>query len=273
LPPCGSIPSALAAIPDRLDFTGTPSGLLRGPQGLSLIDPGGGALAWTATRQNIPWLAIAPATGSTPTTLSVVPHIVGMDPGLHAGAIVFEAAAGNSPFHVPVTLALQPGPQTVQLLVVTGLDDGMELTRSAARMADTVLRIGRGSVTALRFPSIPLTHGAQIRSAVLRTYSPYATSAVVNLRYYAEVADNCLPLAPTVGEFSRRPATVNVVNDIPGPWVARTYNASPDLVAIIQEIVDRPGWAPGNALTLFSADHSPRDHRSLTHGSSAALAC
>jgi type IV pilus assembly protein PilY1 len=116
-------------------------------------------------------------------------------------------------------------------------------------------------VTALRFPSIPLTHGAQIRSAVLRTYSPYATSAVVNLRYYAEAADNSLPLAPTVGEFSRRPPTVNVVSHTPGPWVARTYNASPDLVAIIQETVDRPGWAPGNALTLFIGDDQSPSQR------------
>ena len=83
----------------------------------------------------------------------------------------------------------------------------------------------------------------------------------LNLRYYAEATDNSLPLAPTVREFSRRPATVNVMNHTPGPWAARTYNASPDLVAIIQEIVDRPGWAPGNALTLFIADDQSPSQR------------
>ena len=44
------------------------------------------------------------------------------------------------------------------------------------------------------------------------------------------------------------------MRDTPGAWAARTYNVTPDLVTIIQEIVDRPGWVPGNALTLFIAD-------------------
>jgi hypothetical protein len=118
-------------------------------------------------------------------------------------------------------------------------------------------------LTAFRFTNIPLTHGAQIHSAVLKTYSPYATSVVVNLRYYGEATDSSLPLTPTLADFSRRPPTVNTVNDTPGPWAAGTYNATPDLAAIIQEIVDRPGWVPGNALTLFIASTLPSSVRSI----------
>jgi hypothetical protein len=261
LPPCVSGPPALVAVPDRLDFSGTPSGLVRGPQQLFLTDHNGGALAWTATPQGVPWLAIAPATGSTPATLTLVPQVVGLDPGLSTGAIVFEAAAGNSPFSIPVTLALQPGPQTIQLPLGIGLDDGSQLATHTVRTGDTVLRIGRGYLTALRFPGIPLTQGAQIRSAILRTYSPYTTSAVVHLRYYAEAADHSLPLVPVADDFSRRSSTVNIVADTPGSWVARTYNATPDLGAVIQEIVDRPGWVPGNALTILIADDLSPSYR------------
>ena len=262
LPPCASAPPTLEAVPDRLDFTGTPSGLVSGPQRLTLIEHSGGAIAWTATPQGVPWLEMAPASGTTPATLSLLPHVVGLDPGLHTGAIVFEAAAaGNSPFSIPVTLTLQPGPQAIQAPLVAALDDGTQLTRYAARLGDAVLRIGRGYLTALRFENIPLARGAQIQSVVLTTYSPYTTSAVVNLRYYAEATDNSLPLTPTVADFPSRPPTDNSVTDTPGPWVARTYNTGPDLVAIIQEIVDRPGWAPGNAVTLFIADNQSPSQR------------
>jgi hypothetical protein len=263
LPPCASVPSALQASPDRLDFTGTPSGLVRGPQRLTLTDNSGDALAWTATLQNLPWLVIAPAAGKTPATVFAVPDIVGLDPGVYTGTIVLETAAGTSPSNIPVTLAVQPGPQTIPLPLVTGLDDGSQLTRYAARTGDAILRIGRGYLAALRFPNIPLTQGAQIRSVVLKTYSPYTTSAVVNVRYYAEAIDNSLPLTSTMGDFSRRVPTVNTLDDTPGPWAARTYNATPNLVSVIQEIVDRPGWVPGNGLTLFIADNLSPGQRLL----------
>jgi hypothetical protein len=138
--------------------------------------------------------------------------------------------------------------------LAAGLDDGSQLTSGAPRLADTLLRIGRGYLTALRFPSVPLARGAQIQSAVLKRYSHYTTSAVVHLRYYAEATDDSVPLAPTIGDFSRRPPTANTVRETPGPWAGQTYNVTPNLLAIVQEIVDRPGWVPGNAITLFVAD-------------------
>jgi hypothetical protein len=263
LPSCASVPPALATVPERLDFTGTPSGLVRGPQHVTLLDQSGGVLAWTATPQSVPWLAMTPVTGITPATLALVPQVLGLDPGLYTGAIVFDAAATASPLAVPVTLALEPGPRTIPVPLPTALDDGSQPTSGVPRLADTVLRIGRGYLTALRFPGVPLARGAQIQSAVLTTYSPYTTSAVVHLRYYAEAADDSLPLAPTAGDFSRRPPTVNAVRDTPGPWATRTYHASPDLVTILQEVVDRPGWIPGNALTLFIADDLSPSQRYL----------
>jgi hypothetical protein len=38
------------------------------------------------------------------------------------------------------------------------------------------------------------------------------------------------------------------------PWPARgASHSSPQLRAVVQEIVDAPGWAEGNALALFVA--------------------
>ena len=81
------------------------------------------------------------------------------------------------------------------------------------------------------------------------------SAASIRIRYRGEATDNSLPFTGTVESLGTRSTTDAFVDDVPGPWKHMAYNASPDLRAIIQEIVDRPNWRSGNSLTVFVADN------------------
>jgi hypothetical protein len=65
------------------------------------------------------------------------------------------------------------------------------------------------------------------------------------------------------GQRSARPETTSFVEDVPLTWAADQYNSSPDLSAIVQEIVARPDWKSGHALALFIADNGSDGQRAL----------
>ena len=49
------------------------------------------------------------------------------------------------------------------------------------------------------------------------------------------------------------------MDDTPAPWVDRTYNSGPDISSVVQEVVDRPDWAPGGAMTILRLAEHPKD--------------
>jgi hypothetical protein len=59
----------------------------------------------------------------------------------------------------------------------------------------------------------------------------------------------------------------------PASWSSGGQGAaqqSPSLVDVVQEIVDRPGWAPGNDLALFISGQGTRPAESVEGDSDAA---
>jgi hypothetical protein len=76
----------------------------------------------------------------------------------------------------------------------------------------------------------------------------------VTLRYVAEAAGDSPPFSAMAGNLSRRPKTIAVVDDVPGAWTLDAYNASPELAAVVQEVVNRPDWTRGNSLSVFILD-------------------
>jgi hypothetical protein len=72
----------------------------------------------------------------------------------------------------------------------------------------------------------------------------------LTLTITAEAADN----PPTIGtanyDISGRPDTAaSVTWSVPGTaWRAGSTYRTPDLTTIVQELVNRPGWAAGNAM-------------------------
>jgi hypothetical protein len=139
--------------------------------------------------------------------------------------------------------------------VGSGADDGREDHLGNLKTTTTVLPVGSDSLAAFRFAGVGIPRGAVIRSAVLYLVPLSNTSKHVTLRYLGERSGNSAPLGGTDGDFSVRPKTQAFVDDRPAPWPREAFAPSPDLRAVVQEIVGQAGWSPGNSLTIFVADN------------------
>lgn len=132
--------------------------------------------------------------------------------------------------------------------------------------ASTSVSVGRNASTnqkyGLRFPSVPIPVGATITSAVLTFTCQQTRADTPTVRIYANAADN--PAAPTnlAQEAALVRSTASVDWTIPATTINVPFN-SPDLSAPIQEVVNRAGWAFGNALILL-VDNLATDATRLT---------
>ena len=101
-------PPSLTVSPQALTFSYTVGGAAPAAQGVSITNSGGGTLNWSATA-SASWLSVAPASGTAPSTLSVLVSPTGLGAGTYTGSVQISAAgASNSPTSVAVTLTMSP---------------------------------------------------------------------------------------------------------------------------------------------------------------------
>jgi len=98
----------LQVAPSSLAFSGAPGGADPAAKTLSVTNGGSGSVSFTAAASSTPsWLAVTPASGSAPATLTVSPTISGLAAGTYTGSVVVTApGAQGSPATVAVTLTL-----------------------------------------------------------------------------------------------------------------------------------------------------------------------
>ncbi len=101
-----------------------------------------------------------------------------------------------------------------------------------------------------RFPAIPIPPGARILSAVWRACVPPGyTGAAPNIVLHCQAADDAI--APTTAAqfdalaLTSGAAWIGIPSLSAGEWLE-----SPNIAHVVQEVVDRPGWASGNAVML-----------------------
>jgi hypothetical protein len=124
-------------------------------------------------------------------------------------------------------------------------------------------------VGGLRFAPVDVPQGATINSAKLTVVPVGGDDPNVNI--YADAVDDSSAWNIGNGTFNvtgRAKTTASV------SWVASNLGAaavdSPDLKAIIQEVVNRPGWVSGNALSLvFEYTGSGQDFGAVSRDASA----
>lgn len=105
----GGASPTIGVSPSSFNFTATAGGSNPANQTLNISNTGGGTLNWTAT-SNQPWLSIAPASGTAPSSPSLSVNITGLAAGTYNGAITVNGTgATNTPVTVPVTLTVNPG--------------------------------------------------------------------------------------------------------------------------------------------------------------------
>ena len=170
----------------------------------------------------------------------------------------FANDGGSAPFGgqsntatMRITIVKQ---MTVEYQVKSGVDD----TFGSKSGTDTFLknpRLGVGMhVAGMRFASVTIPQGSTILHASLKICAhPDGLTAWTDGFLKGEAADNP-PEFGTASHFIGPAPTTTASTPWKwtdaNPWEANAWYESPEISAVLQEIVDRPGWASDNALVI-----------------------
>lgn len=147
---------------------------------------------------------------------------------------------------------------TVEYSVSASNDDAYASSSTTQIATNIYLQIGRLNTSApyymsgMRFTNIAIPSFSQIVSANLKicSYSSNLTSTVYG-QIQGEAADNSPDFSAPLylGNIAKTTASVDWV--LSAAWTANTWYISPDISAVVQEVIDRSGWSAGNALAII----------------------
>ncbi len=158
---------------------------------------------------------------------------------------------------------------TLDLQVGAGVDDNYYRQNSGGSPTlsdnanDVPIGLFGANETALggqmRFTNVTIPQGATIDTAYLTLKSSGSDSGTTaNSRVRGKNVDNAT-IDTTTGGFEAPPFTTAVVDwDSIAAWTEGTNYNSPEIKTVIQEIVNRAGWASGNAMVIQWDDMEKR---------------
>ncbi|MFW5443452.1 MAG: PKD domain-containing protein [Methylococcaceae bacterium] len=134
--------------------------------------------------------------------------------------------------------------------------------------------IVNNQLVGLRFNSLSIPVGATITRAYIQFQADEVDSKAISLNISGENTDNALTFSMLNADISNRTRTQSSVTWSPEPWVtvgeAGSGQQSPDISAVIQEIVDRSGWSSNNALAIIISGNGERTAVSFNGNAAAA---
>ena len=151
--------------------------------------------------------------------------------------------------------------------VVAGNDDGEEkINTGAMDIGSSDLELIRESseqLVGLRFSNISIPKGATINSAYIQFTVDEADDEPTTLVFHGEQSANPAPYSTTAFDISQRQRTADSIiwSDVPAwPSVdeAGPDQQSPDLTALISELINQSNWEAGNALAFIISGNGRR---------------
>jgi hypothetical protein len=107
-------------------------------------------------------------------------------------------------------------------------------------------------IVGMRFQNIQIPRGATITSATIEFETDEIDSGVTNLTFKAQAVDDAPTFTASLNNISSRTKTFAAVAWDPPAWnIESEKHQTPDLSAIIQEVISRPGWNSGNSLVVI----------------------
>ena len=140
--------------------------------------------------------------------------------------------------------------------VIASAEDVEEMADGAVVPDRATLDLGNalGGVQAvgLRFQAVNIPPGMRIDSAYLEFEAASIESAATSVQVQAEAADNASPFTLAAFNVTSRGRTAAAVQWNLPPWATvAEKHYSPDISAVVQEVVDRPGWRENNSMALL----------------------
>ncbi len=158
-----------------------------------------------------------------------------------------------------------PPSDGLNIRIASGVDDAEEDASGRVSIGSSDLELVRdGSLqtVGLRFLSVDIPREAKIKRAYIQFTVDEAGSDRTDLSFSGESTDNAAPFTTASKNLSSRRKTSTRVSWSPEPWSrpgsAGTAQQTPDLTAVIQEIVDRDGWRPKNAMVILVTGNGRR---------------
>ena len=130
-----------------------------------------------------------------------------------------------------------------------------------------------GTVTnywGLRFTSVNVPQGATITSADVTFRADATNATATSMTLWGQAADNpttFTTVASNISSMTTRPrTTATTVWSVEG-WISGSDYLTPDLSSIVQEIVNRTGWAANNALVIAGEATVNQNRTALSYDS------
>lgn len=138
------------------------------------------------------------------------------------------------------------------------MDDVEESKTGRMRLTSNDLDLvyaGGNQEVGLRFNSVQIPLGATITNAYVQFQVDKIGSRETILKVEGEAIDDAPAFTSSRYNLSNRSRTTANIGWLPSPWLTVGESGidqrTPDLSAVIQELVDRPGWVQGNSIIII----------------------
>jgi len=168
---------------------------------------------------------------------------------------------------------------TINIRVATGDDDAEEAVSDGDMYLTSsdleLIRESADQIVGLRFQSLTIPQGSTITNAYIVFTVDEETSEATSLSIWGEKHSHTSIFSNSTNDISSRPKTSASItwNDIP-TWgtvdEVGVAQQTPDLTAILQEIVDQPAWIGGNAVVFIFEGSGKRVARSYNNSAAKA---
>ena len=121
---------------------------------------------------------------------------------------------------------------------------------------------GNSDIVGMRFRNLTIPQGAMINRAHIQFQVEEPSSGVADLTIHGQAADNAPSFSDIAYDMTSRTTTAASVGWSVPQWAtvgeAGSDQRTPDLAPVIREIVNRPGWAGGNAMVVIVSGSGTR---------------
>ena len=169
-----------------------------------------------------------------------------------------------------------PPPSGTDWRISTGSNDAEEKSGSVSLTSGDLELVydGANQTVGLRFTGLPIAKGATISTAWIQFQADETQSEATSLTIQGQAADNAAAFTASSNNLSSRPRGGASVGWSPVPWTSvgamGADQRTPELKTIVQEIVNRSGWASGNAMAFLITGTGHRTARSYESSASGA---
>ncbi len=113
---------------------------------------------------------------------------------------------------------------------------------------------GSSTISGFRFQNVVIPEGSIVTAARLEFTVDTAADNVIDVQFQGELTGNAATFSSVSLPSDRDPLTNAVVSwhiASDGGWQVGTAQTSPDLSAVIQEVIAQPAWSNGNAIVII----------------------